>query len=54
VREEQVKVEKQAVATEEVSVGKRRVQDTQHVDETLRKEQIKVDTEGNVNVRDRR
>jgi uncharacterized protein (TIGR02271 family) len=54
VREEQVNVEKQTVATEEVSVGKRRVQDTKRIDEPLRKEEIKVETEGDVKVRDRR
>ena len=54
VREEEVNVEKETVATEEVSVGKRRVQDTKHVDETLRKEEIKVDTTGDAKVRNRR
>ncbi|MBA3481152.1 MAG: YsnF/AvaK domain-containing protein [Pirellulales bacterium] len=54
VREEQVNVEKQVVVAEEVSIGKRRVQDTKHIDETLRKEEIKVDTKGDVDVRDRR
>jgi uncharacterized protein (TIGR02271 family) len=52
VREEEVNVEKQAVVKEEVSVGKRRVKDTQRVDETLRKEDIKIETEGDVKVRD--
>jgi uncharacterized protein (TIGR02271 family) len=54
VREEEVNVEKQAVVKEEVSVGKRRVKDTKRVDETLRKEDIKIDTEGDVKVRDER
>ncbi len=54
VREEEVNVQKEVVATEEVSVGKRRVQDTKHVDETLRKEEIKVETEGDAKVRNRR
>jgi len=54
IREEEVNVEKQTVAGEEVSVGKRRVRDTKHVDETLRKEEIKVDTKGDANIRDRR
>lgn len=53
VREDQVNVEKQTVVAEEVSVGKRQVRDTQHVDETLRKEEIKVDTKGDVNVKNR-
>jgi uncharacterized protein (TIGR02271 family) len=54
VREEEVNIEKQAVVKEEVSVGKRRVTDKERVDETLRKEEIKIDTEGDVNVRDQR
>jgi uncharacterized protein (TIGR02271 family) len=54
VREEEVSVEKQTVAAEEVSVGKRRVKDTKHVDEQLRKEEIKVESEGDVEVHDRR
>jgi uncharacterized protein (TIGR02271 family) len=54
VREEQVQVEKQTVVKEEVAVGKRKVQETKHVDDTIRKEEIKVETEGNVNVRDNR
>jgi uncharacterized protein (TIGR02271 family) len=54
VREEEVNIQKETVVTDEVSVGKRQVQDTKHVNENLRKESIKVDTEGNVNVRDER
>lgn len=54
VREEEVNVEKQAVVKEEVSVGKRQVKDSKRVDETLRKEEIKIDTEGNARVRDQR
>jgi uncharacterized protein (TIGR02271 family) len=53
VREEQVNVEKQTVVAEEVSIGKRQVRDTEHVDETLRKEEIKVDSKGNANVKNR-
>jgi len=54
VREEEVNVEKQVIAGEEVSVGKKRVRDTKRVDETLRKEEIKVDTKGDAKIRDRR
>jgi uncharacterized protein (TIGR02271 family) len=54
IREEQVNVEKQTVVAEEVSVGKRKVQDTKHVGGEVRKEEIKVDTKGDVNVRDKR
>jgi uncharacterized protein (TIGR02271 family) len=44
--EEQVDVEKRAVATEQVTVGKRLREDEQHVDTTVRKEDIKVDKRG--------
>jgi uncharacterized protein (TIGR02271 family) len=52
ITEEQVEVEKRQVAGEAVTVGKRQVKDSQRVDETLRKEQIKVETKGNAKVRD--
>lgn len=54
VKEEQVQVQKQTVVAEEVSVGKRKVQETERVDETLRKEEIKVETHGDAHVRDQR
>jgi len=51
VKEEQVHVEKQPVVKEEVKVGKRKVQDTQKVEGTVRKEQVKIEREGDVDVR---
>jgi len=51
VKEEKVHVEKDAVVTEEVSVGKRKVTDTEQVSGTVRKEQVKVEQSGDVNVR---
>jgi len=53
VKEEKVHVEKEAVVTEEVSVGKRKVQDTEHVSGTVRKEEVKVEKKGDVEVRNR-
>ncbi len=53
VKEEKVHVSKEAVVTEEVSVGKRKVHDTEHVSDTVRKEQIKVEREGDVNIRNK-
>jgi uncharacterized protein (TIGR02271 family) len=44
--EEQVDVEKRAVATEQVTVGKRLREDEQRIDTTVRKEDIKVDKRG--------
>jgi len=51
VREEQVNVSKDAVVTEEVRVGKRVVQDTEKVSGQVRKEEVKVEQTGNVDVR---
>ena len=51
VKEEKVNVSKEAVVTEEVSVGKRKVQDTKQVGGTVQKERLKVENEGDVQVR---
>jgi len=51
VKEEQVRVEKQAVVKEEVHVGKRQVQDTERVSGDVRKEQVRVESEGNANIK---
>jgi len=53
VREEKVDVSKEAVVTEEVKVGKRVVQDTEHVSGQVRKEEVKVEQKGDVDVRTR-
>jgi uncharacterized protein (TIGR02271 family) len=50
VHEEQVTVDKQAVVYEEVNVGKRDVQETQHVSETVRREEAVIDEKGDVTV----
>jgi len=54
VSEEQVHLEKETVVNEEVSVGKRKVQDTEQVAGTVRKEEIKVEKKGDVDVKDER
>jgi len=51
VREEQVSVAKEAVVTEEVKVGKRTVQDTEHVSGQVRKEEVKIEQKGDVDVK---
>jgi uncharacterized protein (TIGR02271 family) len=51
VTEEQVRVEKTPVVKEEVTVGKRQMQDTEAVSGTVRKEEVRVEKEGDVNVR---
>lgn len=50
VSEEQVTAEKRAVVYEEVEVGKRAVQETKHVSETVRREEAVIDKEGNVEI----
>ena len=51
VREEQVSVEKQPVVTEEVEVSKRPVQETERVSETVRREEARIEGEGDADVR---
>ncbi len=50
VREEQVTVEKQPVVREEVSLGKRQVQETQQVSDTVKREEARVERRGDINV----
>ena len=50
VREEQVSLDKQAVVYEEVNLGKRAVQETHRVSDTLLKEVVDVDATGDVDV----
>ena len=51
VREEQVRVEKQPVVTGEVMVGKERVQDTEQYSDTVRREEPRIEREGDVDIR---
>lgn len=51
VKEERVHLEKETVVNEEVKVGKRKVQDTEHVSGTVRREKLKVDKDGDARVR---
>jgi uncharacterized protein (TIGR02271 family) len=51
VHEEQVNVEKAAVVYEEVGVGTRQVTDTQHVSDTVRREEARIDQTGDLNIR---
>ena len=50
VHEEQVAVDKQAVVYEDVTVGKRAVQETQRVSDSVHKEVMDVDATGEVTV----
>lgn len=49
VYEEQVEVTKQPIEKEEVVLGKQKVQDTRHVQDTVSREQARVEREGDVN-----
>jgi len=51
VREEEVTVEKRPVVTEEIEIGKRQVQDTERVSGTVRREEARIEEEGDVDVR---
>jgi uncharacterized protein (TIGR02271 family) len=46
--EEQVRVQKEQVVKEELTVGKRKVQETQHVQDAVRHEEARVETTGTV------
>jgi len=50
VSEEQVRVEKRPIVREEVSVGKRAVQNTKTVSDDVRHEELRVDKEGEASV----
>ena len=50
VRAEEVEVEKQTVVYEEVNVGKRQVEETRRISDTVRREVAEVETEGDVDV----
>jgi len=54
VREEKVDVTKRPVVYEEVEVGKRDVQSTEHVSDTVRREQAHINREGDVDVKEER
>ncbi len=47
VSEEQVNVSKNTVVTGEVAIGKREVQETQQVTDTVRREEARIDQQGN-------
>lgn len=51
VKEERVRVNKVTVPVEEVSVGRRTVRDVKHIDETVRKEDVKVEEKGSARAR---
>lgn len=50
VSEEHVEVNKHVVATEEISAYKRAIEQTQHIEEILQKEEARINKSGDVNV----
>lgn len=48
--EEQVRVEKSPVVTEEVRVGKKQVQDTKRIDDTVRHEELRTEKRGEAEI----
>ncbi len=50
VHEEKVSAEKRAVVTEEIEVGKRKVQETKQVSGTVRREEARIEGEGDIDV----
>jgi len=50
VREEQVSLEKRPVVYEEVEVGKKQIEETQQVSGTVRREEARIDREGDVTI----
>ncbi|HLH25036.1 MAG TPA: YsnF/AvaK domain-containing protein [Chloroflexota bacterium] len=54
VEAEQVRLEKDTVVTEELDMEKRPVTETEHLTGTVRREELRVNKEGNVKVRDTR
>jgi uncharacterized protein (TIGR02271 family) len=51
VKHEKVRVSKEAVVTEEVDVSRRKVRDVEQVDDTVRKEELRVKEKGDTKVR---
>ena len=51
VTREQAHLEKETVVTEEIDVGKRAVTETEHLTDTVRREELRTDQDGNVRVR---
>ena len=52
ISEEQVTVSKQTVETGEVALGKRQVQETQQVSDTVRREEARIEREGKVSLQE--
>jgi uncharacterized protein (TIGR02271 family) len=54
LREEQVSVDKRAVVTEEINVGKRQIQETEQVTGTVRREEARIREDGDMGEEEKR
>jgi len=54
IRKEEIDVDRETVVAEEVHVGKRKVHETEKAAGSVRKEELKVDKHGDVDIKDRR
>lgn len=52
VSEEKVNVDKHTVVTGEISAHKRSIEDSEHIDETLKREEARIDKTGNADIVD--
>lgn len=52
VSEEKVNVDKHTVITGEISAHKRSIEDSEHIDETLKREEARIDKTGNADIID--
>jgi uncharacterized protein (TIGR02271 family) len=50
VTEEQVEVGKHTIVTGEITAHKRAVEETKHIEETLKREEARIDSEGDANI----
>jgi uncharacterized protein (TIGR02271 family) len=51
LHEEQVLIEKRPVVKEEILIGKRQIQETKHIEETVRREEAHIEREGDADIK---
>jgi uncharacterized protein (TIGR02271 family) len=51
--EEQVSIEKHPVVKEEILIGKRQIQETRHISDTLKREEVHIERIGNVHIQEK-
>jgi uncharacterized protein (TIGR02271 family) len=53
LREEQVSIEKHPIVKEEILISKRQIQETRHVSDTLKREEVHIERIGNVHIQEK-